>query len=162
MKKILSIALLAVIVTGCGVFNRSATTPGSTRPQLKFIPAEFHDLHLGMSLRDALKARPGLQFVEQDYDFRKVYIEEIGRDGIKTAVYYFDDDGDQPLYEIMMIYPSAEERDAVAFKLMGEPNFEDSEWMHDSQEGFRIHAWTFKEKFIIVGKIEGTEWEEEK
>ena len=76
------------------------------------------------------------------------------------ATYYFDNEGSFPLYELIIEYESTAARDAEADRLFGSPNFEETEWQYDSKEGFLIHAWKFKNKLVIAGKIAGTEWDE--
>jgi hypothetical protein len=126
----------------------------------KYLPEGFRQLYFGITEEKALELRPRAQHIaDETFDFRKIYTEPIENEGIKFAVYYFDNEGEKPLYETIFEFYSPEARDEVAQKLLGTPNHEEGEWMYYGGEGFMIHAWTFKNKLIIVGKLPGTEWE---
>lgn len=153
MNKNIAIAIALLMAVAC--------KSTKTLTQHKYIPSAFHNVRFDMPMDKALKARPAMKKIEE-VDFRTVFLEEIGKDGIKQVVYYFGTEGSQPLYEMIFIYFDEDERDEAAENLLGTPNYENGkEWMYDSGEGFRIHAWKFKTKLIVAGKIKGTEWEEE-
>lgn len=154
MKKLLLFIFALTTLSACTSSKNAHST------QKKYIPEAFHAVHLGMSKADALKARPNMKLAN-DSGFRTEYIEEIDDAEVTHAVYYFDDDAPQVLYEIILVYKASEMRDNVAATLLGEPNSENKkEWYFDSKEEFKIHCWAYKNKLIIAGEINGTEWEQ--
>ncbi|MEZ4773178.1 MAG: hypothetical protein R3D00_08345 [Bacteroidia bacterium] len=154
---ILSLALFLMTLSGC----KGTKSLASTKYQTRYLPAVVADLYLGMPMKAAIAAHPGMKF-DSDDDFRKSYIETFDSDGLSNITYYFDDNAEGSLYEFIIEYDNAEERDAVAAKYLGKPNYEDNtEWLYDSREGFNIHAWNYNSKLVIVGVIKGTEWSEE-
>ncbi|RMG58246.1 MAG: hypothetical protein D6722_23810 [Bacteroidetes bacterium] len=150
---LLLIALLSL--TACQLWRG-----GSRVYHQRYFPGPFTDLHFQMPLAEALRHHPDMQ-VSSEESFRIIYTEEIGREGIQSVAYYFDSDAPRILYELVILYQDAASRDAAAARLLGPPNHEEDEWMLDSQDGYRINAWTYQNKLILAGKIAGTEWEEE-
>lgn len=149
--------LFAMVTT----FLLSGCSAGKKISHQKYFPSAWHNVHFGMAKADFLKAHPNAK-MEQDDGFRTVYIETLDSEELEAAVYYFDNDETELFYEIILVYKSEELRDDASKTLLGKPNYENgSAWMNSSKEGFRIHAWTFKTKLIIVGKIDGTEWAED-
>ena len=112
-----------------------------------------------MPMTDVLKLRKKASESDKN-SFRTVYLEEINKDGLNSVVYYFDNDGEMPLYEMILIYESEAKRDAVAAKLLGKPNFESKEWKIKTNKSYPLRAWAFQSKLVIVGVIKGTEWED--
>lgn len=168
MRKLLLLLMCVVLVAGCNIHRNSRAkyngAPGTSKhnKQLKYIPEEFRNLYLGMPLEEAKKARPEMSVVAGVMSFRQEYVEEINKGDIQQVVYYFDSEGEQILYEFIIDYKTESSRNIDADKLLGEPNFaNEKEWLYNSGEGFKIHAWTFKKKLVIVGKIVGTEWADE-
>ncbi len=139
-----------------------AITGGGHKIQKKYIPAELKKVYLGMSMADFKKARPNVVFEEDNImNFRVVGAETFENGDITLINYYFDAEGEFPLYEIIISYKDAETRNAVVEKLYGEPNFE-KEWRFDSEEDFEIMVWNFAKKIVIAGRIAGTEWDNKK
>ncbi|MCF8296524.1 MAG: hypothetical protein K9J13_03180 [Saprospiraceae bacterium] len=128
--------------------------------QKKYIPKEFHNLYLGMPLKEIKKV---IEFSEEDISkvmsFRLSIVEENKTEQIKEVTYYLDDGEDNPLYEIIIEYNDIAVRDNVVKKLYGEPNHGE-EWRFETQE-FPIMVWTYQSKLIIAAKMKGTEWENE-
>ena len=71
----------------------------------KYLPKTFKKLRFGMSLEVLKKQRKNKLTDASDdtYDFRKIYTEEINEKGIVSAVYYFDNEGHLPLYEMIVV-----------------------------------------------------------
>lgn len=94
-----------------------------------------------------------------DDSFRYVYLEEVDDENVENIVYYFDKDGDMPLYEMIFIYKDEASRDAEAKKLLGAPN-DGEEWKF-KLDPYEMHAWNFQTKLVMVTLIPQTEWGEE-
>jgi hypothetical protein len=116
-----------------------------------------------MSLKDFEKIKNNeTKMFDDGYDFRTVYIENIVNHAeIKNIGYYFDNDGEKPLYEIILIYKNEELRDIAAKKIFGEPNYKEKEWRITRKKSYNLWAWSFKTKLIIVGMIPETEWSDQ-
>ena len=95
----------------------------------------------------------------QDDSFRWVYLEKVSDDADMTEiVYYFDKDGEQPLYEMIFIYKDTNARNAAADKLLGSPNFGE-EWKFET-DPHTLTAWKYKNKLVMAAVIPQTEWAE--
>lgn len=115
-------------------------------------------VHFNMSISEfkTLKDLKMSDFI--DDSFRWVYSEPLENETISDIVYYFDKDGEQPLYEMIYIYKDISDRDAAAQNLLGTPN-NDKEWLLD-RTPYPIKAWKYKNKLIMVAVIPDTEWAE--
>lgn len=114
-----------------------------------------------MSFEKVKMLRQGLtKDPKDDYHFREVYFESVGKNGIESISYYFDNEGDLPLYEIIIVYESESVRDVVAAKKLGAPNYKEKEWKLDMDADYPLHAWTFKNKLIYAVPLKGSEWED--
>ena len=158
---ILLAAVCIMLSNGCKTSGFAARSAKHASQQ-KYFPDEFKNLWFGMSISDFRKAtkvkltpEPALM------SFRIEYVQnEFDNPELKEVTYYFDDDGENPLYEMIIEYHSASQRDRVAASVLGPPN-EGEEWKFDSGEGFDLRAWQFRNKLVIIGVLPGTEWEEE-
>ena len=151
------ICLLIVLLTG---FTAWAQGHGQ---QQKYYPKPFRKLYLGMSLEEFAQRRPNIapETLNRDgirYRWRESF---SANSPILAAIYYFDAEGDRPLYEIVILYRDLSARSKWVRKKLGVPNFNDREWRLSSAEGFLIRAWLHEEKLIFAGEIPGTEWDPE-
>lgn len=113
-----------------------------------------------MSLQDFKNLKGNkVKIVEDGMDFRIVYLEEINGNKVSALGYYFDADGDQPLYEIIVIYKSEELRKGAQEEYLGEPNYKDKEWKIEGKDKLPIHVWSHKAKIVYALPLPGTEWE---
>ncbi len=129
-----------------------------------YLPELLRDLEFGMSPAEATAVRPQLaplNYVNDNFGFRKEYIEDINDPSIERILLYFDAEGNQPLYEIIITYKSTAARDVDAKLLFEEPNFQGEEWRYQDQNKTEIRAWKFDQKLVIVGVLPGTEWSEQ-
>ena len=156
MKEIVVFLSLTFLITSCNIFKKTVRYEHQ-----KYLPAEINKLYLGMPLEDFFKQKPYFKNIEGNkiMSFRITYSENGVSDAMKEITYYFDAEKEFPLYEFILDYYDAAERDKVAQNLLGEPNY-DEEWMFETNQEFKIHAWKYMNKLIIVGKIKGTEWGE--
>ena len=129
--------------------------------QQKYYPKQFRKLYLGMPLEEFATLRPHLapETLNRDgirYRWRESFSKESP---ILAAIYYFDAEGDRPLYEMVILYRDLSARSKWVRKKLGTPNYKDREWRLSSAEGFLIRAWLHDEKLIFAGDLPGTEWE---
>jgi hypothetical protein len=162
MPKNRLLPILWVLLLSLGAC-RSRQAAEDRHPVRRYLPAEVQDLYFGMPLDAFLQQKKHLSQTPQDMSFRIVLNEGSPPKGggLSNLVYYFDAEGDQPLYELILQYPDEVSRDAVAAKLLGSPNYQDSEWRYDSGEGYTLWAWTFNTKLVMVAILPGTEWADE-
>jgi hypothetical protein len=142
-----------ILFSSCGIFKKVDTTDN-------FLPPEFEELEFGMSPTEVSELRPSIKFMDQNFDFRAVYLEENPATTIKSAIYYFDADGNKPFYELIIEYPDIASRDAAAEALFGKPNM-GGEWYFEDKGPYPIKAWVFKEKLVVAALIPQTEWWED-
>ncbi len=151
-------ALLALIfiAIGCNPTKRAI----KQHPVRAYLPTELQDLYFGMPLSEFEGMRSAEEQPSETYDFRRVFFEEFSDSEIEYVVYYFDNEGDLPLYEIIVAYRDADSRDQTARRLLGSPNAEEGEWRYDSREGYELMAWAFQKKLVFAAPLPGTEWNE--
>lgn len=94
-------------------------------------------------------------------NFRTVFLSNLNHSDIESVVFYFDNDKEKPLYEIIINYKSEVLRDTDTQKLLGAPNHKEKEWKLKSGKDYPIHAWTFQKKLVLVAVLPGTEWDGE-
>lgn len=150
-----SITLLFALVICISAF-------GQSKKQSKgLLPKELaKQVWFGMDYKDFEKL--GKKVTVTYESFRTVYLEEVNSGAIKHIVYYFTTDGSEKLYEVIIEYYNADTRDKVATKLFGKPNHDGTEWrITRKKSSFKIMAWTFMEKLVVVGVLPNCEWEGE-
>lgn len=114
----------------------------------------------GMKLADFKSQYSDVELIKQDYDFREVYTQDIDGPDISGIIYYFDSDGDKPLYEVMAVYREVDKPKQIAEKMFGLPNYKGEEWRAKYNKGI-IWSWVYRGKLVLVADIPDTEWSEE-
>jgi len=163
MKKILFCILTIFLVVSCGSLKKTT----EDRFQTTILPEYVKNLYIGMPLEEfkEINNEKSSMIEENLMSFRYEYEEIVNDENLESIVYYFDVDiPSQPLYEMIFIYKPDFDVEAYAESMYGEPtvlfHLPYDEWCWDSQEGFKIVAWTFENKLVIVGAIKKTEWGE--
>jgi hypothetical protein len=129
----------------------------------EFLPEELRGVKLGMSEKKLLRKRGNmLEVYPEQVNFRKAYMQTNVSENVEYLVFFTDADGKKPLYEIIIRYKNIHVLDRFAAELLGEPNYEQTEWRYDTGKGFIVWAWKFENKLVLVGMIEDTEWDETK
>jgi hypothetical protein len=127
-----------------------------------YFPKGIKKIYLGMPYQDFMNAKEGVDFGKDDsFDFRTVLTEDISGKPYETLIYYLDKDGDQPLYEILIVYPAGQNVNEIAEELYGAPNKE-KEWYFEHNNGYPVKIWVYKQKLVITAEIPNTEWADEK
>ncbi len=144
--------------------NTSGMAQNKTSNALNVLPSEINsEIYFGMNLAD-FKNVIGRDLVletKNDTDFRLVYSQKTTIPEIPTVVYYFDNEQNKPLYEIIINYQNEEQAKKAATLLFGQPNFNQTEWRIKIQGFPEIWSWVYKNKLIVVAKIYGSEWIDE-
>ena len=161
MNKIIILALLLISFSACR--NKKELTNNNDRIN-RYFPEVLGDLVFNLSMDEVTAKRPNLapvNYINDAFNFRKEFVEEINEAGIKKVVYYFDADDKKPLYEVIIIYENEKKRDQDALRLLGQPNFENNtEWIIGSRQDYNIKAWKFENNLVLAAQLKGTEWEE--
>lgn len=150
-RVLIAVVAVSLTISGCKSTKIAAEN--------KYLPTEFSNIHFNMSMEKVTELRSFSTSDVQDDNFRFAVYEKIGRNGIEGAAYYFDAEGDKPLYEIIIIYADEAARDAAAATLLGPPNYKDNtEWMLSPKKGYPLYCWKFKTKLVVAALIPNTEW----
>jgi len=148
--------ILCVALGACNASKKAGTK------RSKYLPKAFSDIAFNMPMSQVANLRDLRSSDLQDEGFRISVYGPMEHPQIEGAGYYFDNEGDKPLYEVIVVYKSEELRDAAAAQLLGPPNFENGkEWRFEQKKGYEIRAWKFKNKLIVTALIPGTEWYDE-
>lgn len=98
--------------------------------------------------------------LDDSYGFRLVYTQAVKNRNVSEIIYYFDADGDKPLYEIIVVYKESINAQTIADRKYGTPNFRQTEWRFQYKE-HEIWCWVYKDKIVVTAKIPETEWYKE-
>ena len=112
MKKLLFLGFtLSLFLSACNATKHTSQS---------ILPAALEKtVHFGMSMQDFLQVKAEANLQKNDKDgFRTIYTETIKDGDIQTIAYYFDDDGEHPLYEMVINYNRASLRDADSQKAL--------------------------------------------
>ncbi len=162
MKRI--ILFLTVVFIGFYGCTSTSKIPNELKSQQKYLFKELVDneLFLGLAKDDLLLKRPKAEENSDGFDFREIYIDTAFSQRFNTLIYYIDREGTKPVYEFILLVDNRFDAKKLAKEKYGEPNYKD-EWRFSKETTklpYDIAVWTFKNKVIIAGTIEGTEWEE--
>lgn len=150
MLKIGLILLSSIFLVSCG----------STKSYQDLYPkALSKGVEFEMSFEDFSKLRNVDANNLNEESFRITYVEEVNSENVEHIAYYFDKDGDKPLYEMIFIYKDTVTRNTDAEALLGKPN-NGEEWLLEMKP-YNLMAWKFRKKLILAALIPGTEWAEE-
>ncbi|MFT6148731.1 MAG: hypothetical protein ACJAUH_001417 [Saprospiraceae bacterium] len=163
MKNVLYIGIFFL----CSLVTCKTPTllPEETNSQDKYLFQELLDsnLYLGMPREDFLMIRPNTEYNSDVHNFRSIYVEENFSPRFQTLICYLDNDGEQPLYEFILILSPKLDAKKIASDHFGLPNHKEKEWrflVSETGVSYSIAAWTYKNKIIIAATLAGTEWEE--
>jgi antitoxin component YwqK of YwqJK toxin-antitoxin module len=119
------------------------------------------EIYFGMSLtnfRDKLGTKVRLT---DESSFRTIYIQDTNFPDVSNIIYYFGNQDNKPLYEIITVYKNNQDAIKVAKNLFGQPNFNQTEWRIKNDDLSEIRSWVYKNKLVVVAKIKNTEWYDE-
>lgn len=163
MKPHHTIATCLLIIT-LFVSPISASAQNHTGLTCSVLPAEVNsELFFGMNLADVQQLL-GSNFQSQSNsltDFRLVYLQKTYLREISSIVYYFDNENNKPLYEVIINYQNEEQAQKAATHLFGNPNYKQTDWRIKMQGVPDIWSWVYKNKLVVAAKIPGSEWAEE-
>jgi hypothetical protein len=114
-------------------------------------------IHLGMSYNDFIKINNKSKMEYDDiFDFRTEIVQQVNNQYVKSITYYFDNDIDKPLYEIIIEFKKD-------FKLNDyiKSEFASNMFYLPQDRDFPIKMWSYEQKLVITGVISNTEYTEE-
>jgi hypothetical protein len=146
-KALLSLCLLVPLVSSAQNFNTKTV-----------IPKSLSDYPFGMRLGDFTKKNSSATTRASNTPGRIEYLDNVASKEIKQVIYYFDDDNDQPLYEMIIQFNSARDLDNHCSNKLGSPN-EGKQWKWKTKEGHIFKAWRFGTTLVLALALPSTEWE---
>jgi hypothetical protein len=116
---------------------------------------------LGASEASLYQLKPALPAPDSLAGFRHETVEKVGKDGITDITYYFDAEGERPLYEIIIEFSSAQLRAEAAEMMFGPANHPERPdyWIAGANENIVSLIWAFDSKIAIAANLPGTEWD---
>ncbi len=150
MKKIMLILLSFILLSTCSWAQEEES----------YYPDGLSGVELGMSLKSFVEQNKGMPSkVNDSFDFRKEIILKYEDKDFTQVTYYFDLDGDMPLYEMIIEYPEGVDVSGIATGLYGDANY-GSKWKTLTEMDYFVISWVFENKLVIVATLEGTEMAE--
>ena len=144
--------------------STSVIAQNKTSNTINVLPPEINsEIYFGMNLAN-FKNVIGSNLVletKNDNDFRLVYSQKTKLPETPTVIYYFDNEQNKPLYEIIINYQNKDQAKKAATLLFGESNLNQTEWRIKIQGFPEVWSWVYKNKLIVVAKIYGSEWFDE-
>lgn len=131
-----------------------------TNPAAQAFGEALEGTQLGLTMSDFQAARPKLK--PDAGAFRTEFEQVFNRDGLVSATFYFDNEGDKPLYEIIVKFADQATREAVIDGDIGPANYpgKDDHWViYNGGEGSTVLAWTFGASFVLAGNLAKSEWD---
>lgn len=125
-----------------------------------FVPKSLVKYSFGMSLDAFTQANTSAAPQNSFVAFRTEYQQKKPEAGIKHVTYYFDDDNNRPLYEMIITFTDVKSLDDYCSKKLGHPD-NDKQWKRATKQGYTFKAWRFDSTLVLALGLPGTEWENE-
>lgn len=132
------------------------------KAQKRYFPKSIKKMkvYLGTTEAQLLKRCTECQDKQTGESFRTIYSTPLQDEAFEMAVFYVSTSKSE-VYEMILVAKEGAKIEQIATKLLGAPNQGD-EWRFSpgqTKQDFNLAAWTFKNKLIIAGDLEGSEWE---
>jgi hypothetical protein len=128
-----------------------------------YLPNGLELFYMGMSYADFLTVVGKAPRSITDSSFRREVTYGVQNQPFERIIFYFDLDGEMPLYKFILEFPGAFDIHRYAVKKYGNANLKD-EWRFDTGKGYFVRIWTFrfffKQRLVIAGAMPGTEEED--
>lgn len=139
-----------------GIHKGDGAAPTSDAPA--YMPPCVADLSLGMLMAD-VEPLHAMTAPDTLLDFRLQREQAFESGPVSEVTYYFDGDlPGHPLYELIVEWRSAQDRDVWVKTALGAPNAGD-QWSI-SGLAWPARAWVFDNRFVVAAAMPGTEWAE--
>lgn len=125
-----------------------------------FLPESIRQsVRFGMTESEFKSTHKEDKYTYRDDNFRHTYSEVVSNDpDIEMVTYYFDQDGDKKLYEVILVYKNESLRNRYANEVFGKPNSGKGDWLVTHKKRPDVKAWNYKNQLMIVLVIPECEW----
>jgi hypothetical protein len=115
---------------------------------------------LGISEKEVLANSTKTITIDRSRGFRTEAIDSINQSGLSNITYFFDAEGNAPLYEFIVEFADDRIRREAAFEMLGPANYpgEADQWVIDINDSTATIAWAFDNKLVVATNLAGTEW----
>lgn len=118
-------------------------------------------VYLGASETYLLKRCPNCIDRQSEETFRTIYYSDL-EDEQFQSVFFYVSKSKKEMYEMILIAKDESSVNKLARDLLGVPNGKDGEWrfsLQQKKKDYTLAAWVFRNKLVIAGNLEGSEWE---
>jgi hypothetical protein len=122
------------------------------------VPKSLNKYSFGMSVDAFTEINKSATLKNSPFAFRAEYQEKNPDSDIKEVTYYFDEDNDRPLYEMIIAFNDVKGLDAYCSKKLGKPD-NDKQWTRTTRQGYSFKAWRFGSTLVLALALPSTEWE---
>lgn len=123
-----------------------------------YLPPCVADLALGMPMAE-VEPLHAMSSPDTLLDFRLQREQAFETGPVANVIYYFDGDlPGHPLYELIVEWRTAVERDRWVSATLGAPNAGD-QWSIAGLD-WPARAWVFSTRYVVAAAMPGTEWAE--
>ena len=131
--------------------------------QKKYFPKSIKKMNvfLGSTEQELLNKCDNCVDQKTEESFRRVYLSNLDDKEFQSAIFYVSTSKSE-IYEVILTAKEGIDVNKIANKLFGSPNAENNEWRYFSdktKQKFTMAMWVFKNKLVIAGDIQGSEWE---
>lgn len=115
---------------------------------------------LGISEKDLLANRSQGFSIDRSRGFRTEIVDSINQSGLSNITYFFDADGNLPLYEFIVEFADDRIRKEAAFEMLGPANYpgEADQWILNANDSVMTIAWAYDNKLVVASNLPGSEW----
>jgi hypothetical protein len=120
----------------------------------------FNGIRIGLPVDSVKLALPGIKKVGGGMDFRDEYLYNVKKNGLQEVTFYFDKDGEKPLYEIIFEFKDADSTHQLVRMMFGEPSHPtlDDHWVLGlGENGISSLVWTFENRMVLAVNLPDTE-----
>ena len=122
------------------------------------VPKSLNKYSFGMSVDAFTVINKSATLRHSSLTSRTEYQEKNPDSDIKEVTYYFDDDNNRPLYEMIIAFNDVKGLDAYCSKKLGKPD-DDKQWKRITRQGYSFRAWRFGSTLVLALALPSTEWE---
>ena len=119
----------------------------------------FSGIRIGLPIDSVKAALPGIK-KSGGMDFRDEYTYKVKNNGLQEVTFYFDKDGEKPLYEIIFEFKNVDSTQQLVRLMFGEPSHPtlDDHWVLGvGENGIASLVWTFENRLILAVNLPDSE-----
>ncbi len=155
--------IFSLIITFTGIFFAISLPAQTCEEYAQELDKVFTGIRIGMPIDSIKKVLPGVK-KSDGMDFRDEYVLKVKKNGLQEVTFYFDKDGEKPLYEIIFEFKNADSTRQLVGAMFGDPSHPtlDDHWVLGvGENGIASLAWTFENKMVLAVNLPGSELEGE-